>query len=183
MELAAELGAGYVGFVLVPASPRCVPVERLRELTGGLPAGVKRVGVFADADRETILRAAEGNFDIIQLHGEESPEFAASLPYPVWKAVRAVAGTELEPLAEWKVERFLFDAASGGSGRRCDWSLAAQAARRWRIMLAGGLSPENIREAIQTVHPVGVDLSSSLETAPGIKSEEKMKTLFKEIVQ
>ena len=137
VELAAELGAGYVGFVLVPASPRCVPVERLRELTGGLPAGVKRVGVFADADRETILRAAEGNFDIIQLHGD----------------------------------------------RRCDWSLAAQAARRWRIMLAGGLSPENIREAIQTVHPVGVDLSSSLETAPGIKSEEKMKTLFKEIVQ
>ncbi len=183
VELAAELGAGYVGFVLVPASPRCVPVERLRELTGGLPAGVKRVGVFADADRETILRAAEGNFDIIQLHGEESPEFAASLPYPVWKAVRAVAGTELAPLAEWKVERFLFDAASGGSGRRCDWSLAAQAARRWRIMLAGGLSPENIREAIQTVHPVGVDLSSSLETAPGIKSEEKMKTLFEEIVQ
>lgn len=183
VELAAELGAGYVGFVLVPASPRCVPVERLRELTGGLPAGVKRVGVFADADRETILRAAKGNFDIIQLHGEESSEFAASLPYPVWKAVRAVAGTELEPLAEWKVERFLFDAASGGSGRRCDWSLAAQAARRWRIMLAGGLSPENIREAIQTVHPVGVDLSSSLETALGIKSEEKMKTLFKEIVQ
>ena len=91
VELAVELGAGYVGFVLVPASPRCVPVERLRELTGGLPAGVKRVGVFADADRETILRAAEGNFDIIQLHGEESPEFAASLPYPVWKAVRAVA--------------------------------------------------------------------------------------------
>ncbi|MGN1274727.1 MAG: hypothetical protein ACI4UF_09050, partial [Thermoguttaceae bacterium] len=63
-----------------------------------------------------------------------------------------------------------------------DWSLAAQAARRWRIMLAGGLSPENIREAIQTVHPVGVDLSSSLETVPGIKSEEKMKTLFKEMV-
>ena len=183
VELAAELGAGYVGFVLVPASPRCVPVERLRELTGGLPSGVKRVGVFADADRETILRAAEGNFDIIQLHGNETREFAASLPYPVWKAVRAVAGTGLEPLEEWPVDRFLFDAATGGSGRRCDWSLAARAARRWRIMLAGGLSPENIREAIRTVHPAGVDLSSSLETAPGIKSEETMRALFKEILQ
>ena len=183
VELAAELGAGYVGFVLVPASPRCVPVERLRELTGGLPAGVKRVGVCADADREMILRAAEGNFDIIQLHGNETREFAASLPYPVWKAVRAVAGTELEPLSQWKVERFLFDAASGGSGRCCDWNLAAQAARRWRIMLAGGLSPENIREAIQMVHPAGVDLSSSLETAPGMKSEDKMRELFKEMTR
>lgn len=183
VELAAELGAGYVGFVMVSASPRCVPVERLRELTGGLPSGVKRVGVFADADRETILRAAEGNFDIIQLHGNETREFAASLPYPVWKAVRAVAGTGLEPLEEWPVDRFLFDAATGGSGRRCDWSLAARAARRWRIMLAGGLSPENIREAIRTVHPAGVDLSSSLETAPGIKSEETMRALFKEILQ
>lgn len=179
VELAAALGAGYLGFVQVPSSPRYVPIERLAELTHGLP--VKRVGVFVDAGRDEILRRAEGNFDIIQLHGEESPEFAASLGLPVWKAVRVTSEADFESMERFEVEHFLLDSRNGGSGHTCDWNLAAQAARRWRIWLAGGLGPTNLRRAVEMVNPWGVDAASSLESAPGFKDEIRMRQFFKEI--
>ncbi len=181
VELAVELGAEYVGFVLAPASPRYVPPEQLPELTRGLPEHVRRVGVFVNESAETIRRIAAGNFDVVQLHGAETPEFAARLGVPVWKAVHVETEQGLEALERYAVECFLFDAASGGSGSVCDWRPAALAAKRWRVMLAGGLRTGNIRDAMETVKPYGVDLSSSLEEAPGIKSEDKMREFFKEI--
>lgn len=126
VELAVELGAEYVGFVLAPASPRHVPPELLPELTRGLPEHVRRVGVFVNEPAETIRRIAAGNLDVVQLHGTETPEFAARLGMPVWKAVHVETERELEMLERYDVERFLFDAASGGSGGVCDWRL-----RRW----------------------------------------------------
>ena len=181
VELAVELGAEYVGFVLAPASPRHVPPELLPELARCLPEHVRRVGVFVNESVETIRRIAAGNLDVVQLHGAETPEFAARLGMPVWKAVHVETERELEMLERYDVERFLFDAASGGSGGVCDWHLAALAAKRWRIMLAGGLRSGNIRDAVETVKPYGVDPSSYLEEAPGIKSEDKMREFFKEI--
>ena len=111
----------------------------------------------------------------------ETPEYAAQLELPVWKAVHIKAEAELKMLESYQVEAFLFDAASGGSGCVCNWQLAALAAKRWRLMLAGGLRSDNIRDAIDQVKPFGVDLSSSLEERPGIKSAEKMREFFKEI--
>ena len=157
------------------------PPELLPELTRCLPEHVRRVGVFVNEPAETIRRIAAGNLDVVQLHGAETPEFTARLGMPVWKAVHVETERELEMLERYDVERFLFDAASGGSGGVCDWRLAALAAKRWRIMLAGGLRSGNIRDAVETVKPYGVDLSSSLEEAPGIKSEDKMREFFKEI--
>ncbi len=183
VELAVELGAAAVGFVLVPASPRFVPPERLAELVCHLPPGVKRVGVFADAPAAEIRRLVPELLDVAQLHGAEPAAFAAGLGVPVWKAFHLCRSADLVLPEGYPAERLLLDAASGGSGRTCDWSLAAAAAKRWRVMLAGGLCRENIRRAIETVHPFGVDLSSALEESPGMKSERKMREFFKEIAE
>lgn len=180
VELAAELGADYLGFVLAPHSPRRVSLESLRELTRGLTgSGCRIVAVMADPGREEILRAAEVA-DRIQLHGSEPPELMESLPeVRFWKAFHLTEQAEVARLSGYRVERFVLDAASGGSGVRCDWSVAADAARRWPVMLAGGISAENVADAVGQVKPAGVDLSSSLESSPGVKSKRKMMDFFK----
>jgi len=170
-ELAAELGADYLGFVLYDRSPRFVPVERLAELTRGLPATVKRVGVFVDAPLDFIRRAAEaGGLDIVQLHGGEDADFARSIDFaPVWKAA-------YDP--EFPAARLVCDAPRGGSGQPGDRELAARLARIRPVMLAGGVDPRNAALLARQVRPAGIDLASGVESAPGVKDEYLLRQLF-----
>lgn len=177
---AASLGFAYVGAVLCPRSRRHVSPQRLPELFADLPQGVRRVGVLVDPTPAEIEAAlASGALDIIQLHGNESPEMAADLArrLPVWKAVTLLHDSDIDRWLDYPAERLLADSAGGGSGHPCRWDLAARLATRRPIVLAGGITPENAREAIATVHPDAIDLASGVESAPGIKSLTKMQQL------
>lgn len=169
--LAAELGADYVGFVIYAGSRRHVPVERLAELTRGLPPHVRKVGVFVDASRDGILRAVEaGRLDVVQLHGHESADFARSIDFSeVWKAT-------YDP--DFPAARLVCDAPQGGSGKFGDHEKAAELAKIRPVMLAGGITPDNAAELVRRVRPAGIDLAGGVEVSPGVKDEDKLKRLF-----
>ena len=173
VEAALECGADFLGFVLVPASKRFVPLERLAELTRGLP-GVRKVGVFMDAPLETIRRAVDvGELDVVQLHGSETADFARSIDFSeVWKATY----DETFPAA-----RLVCDAPQGGSGQFGDHARAADLAKLRTVMLAGGITPSNVAAVAAAVRPAGVDVASGVESAPGVKDRKKLEALFTEL--
>ena len=173
VEAALECGADYVGFVLVPASKRFVPLERLAELTRNLD-NARKVGVFMDAPLETIRRAVEvGGLDVVQLHGSETPEIASQIDFAeVWKATYD---------ADFPAARLVCDAPQGGSGRFGDHALAAELAKKRPVMFAGGITPGNVARLVRLVRPAGVDLASGVESAPGIKDRKKLEALFTEL--
>ncbi|HVI93953.1 MAG TPA: phosphoribosylanthranilate isomerase [Anaeromyxobacter sp.] len=176
---AARLGADALGFNFWPGSKRYVAPADARAIVRRLPPFVTAVGVFVDAPREEILRAvAASGIQVAQLHGDEPPELCASLPLPVVKALRIANAHALAALAAYEVSGFLLDAPSagyGGSGKTFDWSLATEAAAVVPVMLAGGLTPENVAEAIRAVRPWGVDVASGVERAPGVKDLAKLR--------
>jgi phosphoribosylanthranilate isomerase len=140
------------------------------------------VGVFVDADEGTVRRAIEVcGLHVLQFHGEESPEFCQQFrPLRIWKAFRVGGPEALGVMAKFHTDAWLLDAAVagqlGGSGQRFDWDLAVQAVAFGRpIVLAGGLTPGNVREAVERVRPYAVDVSSGVESAPGVKDVEKMR--------
>jgi phosphoribosylanthranilate isomerase len=175
---AVEQGATAVGFVLWPRSPRGVTVERAAEIVAELPPHVMRVGVFVNEPVESIrVIAARAGLTAIQLHGDEPPAYADALDWPVF---RAVSVADLAEASEaWAPETaLLIDSIDpirrGGTGAVIDWSLAAAAARKRRVVLAGGLTPDNVASAIRAVRPFGVDVSSGVEASPGVKDFDKM---------
>ena len=174
VELAARLGADYVGFVLYAGSRRYVPVDALAELTRDIPALVRKVGVFVDASRDEILRAVElGGLDVVQLHGHESADFARSIDFAeVWKA-------GYDP--DFPAARLVCDAPQGGSGKLGDHAKAAELAKLRPVMLAGGITPDNAVEFARRVRPAGIDLAGGVEFSPGIKDEEKLRKLFQNL--
>jgi phosphoribosylanthranilate isomerase len=160
---AAEAGASALGFIFYPKSPRYVAPERAAELGDGLP--VWKVGVFVDetpAAIEAAIRAAR--LDIVQIYGDASPDGAR-----VWRAFRMVSG--FGALATEGAEAILMDGPANGVS--FDWARARNAAEK--VIVAGGLDASNVAEAIRTAQPWGVDASSRLETAPGIKDHEKVR--------
>ncbi len=181
---ACDAGADALGFVLAPEAKkrnRYIDADAAAALITQLPACVITVGVVVN---ETLERMREllTVFDRLQLHGEETPELCARLGTRAYKAFRVGEGLTLDTFAAYPGEICLLDAWSpeehGGTGRICDWHFAAEAARRKKIILAGGLSPENVEEAVLRVRPYAVDVSSGLETAPGIKDHEKIHTFI-----
>jgi phosphoribosylanthranilate isomerase len=182
---AAGAGADYLGFILHPGSPRFVGAEMVRDI-GEWLYGPKTVGVFVNASRDAILEAvATAGFDLVQLHGDESPEDCAALDMPVIKAVHiggngpAAANTadELMALAvryENSAAYLLLDTArdglSGGTGEAFEWAIVPDLPLP--VFVAGGLTAENVGEAIRTCHPYAVDSSSGVEEAPGRKDFE-----------
>jgi phosphoribosylanthranilate isomerase len=177
--LAARLGADALGFNFWPGSKRHLAPAAARAIVRRLPPYVTAVGVFVDAPREEILRAVDASgVTAVQLHGDESPELCASLPLPVVKAIRVADAHALALLASYEVAGFLLDAPGpgyGGTGRTFDWSLAAEAAASVPVVLAGGLRPENVAEAIRAVRPWGVDVASGVESSPGVKDEDRLR--------
>jgi phosphoribosylanthranilate isomerase len=181
---AARAGADALGFNFWPKSKRYVDPRAAGEIIAQLPPFVAAVGVFVDPTREEALRAAElSGVHWLQLHGDESPELCAALPLPVIKALRVRDRASLDALARYEVAGFLLDADTagyGGSGETFDWSLAAEGARRAPIVLAGGLRPENVADAVRQVRPWAVDVASGVESAPGIKDHEKTARFIRE---
>jgi phosphoribosylanthranilate isomerase len=180
---AARLGADALGFNFWPRSKRYVPPEAAGAIVRSLPAGVATFGVFVDPTREEVLAAlAASGVGVVQLHGDEPPALCTSLPAPVVKAIRVESSASLASLASYEVRAFLLDAPSagyGGSGRTFDWSLAAEVARELPVLLAGGLAPENVAEAVRTVRPLAVDVASGVESAPGVKDLGRLQAFIR----
>lgn len=180
---AGDAGAGYVGFVFFPKSPRNVSIEHARELALAVPAGICKVALSVNADDATLDQITEAvPLDMLQLHGAETPtrvaEVRARYGLPVMKAVGVAGADDLPALAEYAqvADQLLVDAKPpkgaplpGGNGLAFDWRLIA--GRRWACpwMLAGGLTSDNVAEAIRLTGAQQVDVSSGVETAPGVK--------------
>ena len=181
---AAQAGADALGFNFWPQSKRYVDPRAAGDIIALLPPFVATVGVFVDPTRDEALRAAEASgVQWLQLHGDESPELCASLPLPVLKAIRVRHRASLDLLDAYDVAGFLLDTDSpgyGGSGATFDWTLAAEGARRAPIVLAGGLRPENVADAVRQVRPWAVDVASGVESAPGVKDHEKTARFIRE---
>lgn len=175
---AVEAGATALGFVFWARSPRFIEPHRATAIVAALPAGVTTVGVFVNESVQGVRRAiAEAGVGAVQLHGDEDASYASGLDVPIYRSVTldgSLAAVDAWP--EGTV--FLLDAADrvrrGGTGTRVDWARAADVARRRPTVLAGGLTPDNVEEAIRTVRPHGVDVSSGVERAPGIKDAARV---------
>ena len=177
--LAASFGADALGFNLWPGSKRHVDPDAARAIVDRLPPFVTPVGVFVDQPPTTVLAlAAQAGVQVVQLHGDESWEDVNGYPIPAVKAVRLAGPESLRDLHRYRVRGLLLDAPSqgfGGSGTTCDWGLARQVAERFPVVLAGGLTPENVGEAIRAVRPWAVDVASGVESAPGVKDPDKLR--------
>jgi len=180
MAASARAGADYAGMVLVPGTPRFVPRGRIAELMAAAPC--RKVFVVRDmALDELNALIAEYHPDVVQLHGHESPDYAKSVVgTEVWKAFNLNSETVLAEAEAFPCAMVVAD-SGGGSGHVCRWDLAERLARRRAVMLAGGITPENVREAVAQVRPAGIDVSSGVESAPGIKDSLLIQTLVERI--
>jgi phosphoribosylanthranilate isomerase len=183
---AADLGAAAIGFVFAPGSPRAITPDAAQAIARTLPPFLQRVGVFVDLPAADVRRIAEHvGLDVVQLHGRETVADAAT----AWPRVIKALARDREPLAEaaaWPdAVTLLIDAATGeapgGTGQLADWPAAAALARRRRVVLAGGLTAENVGEAIAIVRPYAVDVSSGIETRPGEKSVARMRAFARAV--
>jgi len=176
---ATDCGADALGFVFYPGSPRCIDPDRARQIISELPPLVTTVGLFVN-ETPTRIRETAGycGLNVIQLHGDETPVQCEYPPYRVIKALRLAAGADVAALAAYPVSALLLDACVpgqfGGTGQRCDWGLASRIAGRHRVILAGGLGPDNVAAAVAQVRPYGVDVSSGVELSPGRKDPDKV---------
>ncbi len=180
--LCANEGADMLGFVLFAGSKRFVSLENSVEIIKELPSNVKKVAVVVNPAQEEVSRIVKsGVFDIIQLHGEESPEFASTISLPVIKAFRVHPGFDFGTVEAYGEIVPLFDSFSkeerGGTGKGFDHSLIPRHFRR-KFILSGGLSSDNVADAVRATEPLAIDLSSSLESSPGQKDPAKVKRFF-----
>ncbi len=182
--LAAESGADLLGFVFYEPSPRCVSVRNAANIIRQLPPLTVKVGVFVNATEDLVMRAiGECGLNLLQFHGEEPPEYCLQFGLMSIKALRLRDRASLAVLKGYSTDAWLLDAYSpnqpGGTGEKCDWNLALEAQNLGRpIFLAGGLTPENVAEAVRQVRPYGVDVSSGVESAPGRKDPTKVRAFI-----
>ena len=176
--LAARLGADALGFNFWPGSRRFVDPGAARAIVDRLPPFVTAVGVFVNQPpTEVLATAAQSGVTAVQLHGDEPPEDCNGYPIPAIKALRVSGPESLGAMDRYRVQAFLLDAPSagfGGSGAVFDWALAREVAARRTVVLAGGLTPENVTEAVRTVRPWAVDVASGVESSPGVKDPDKL---------
>lgn len=183
-QLAVEAGADALGFVFYPPSPRYVTPEQARLIIRTLPPFIIAVGLFVDASAGAINAIAEQcDLDRIQLHGRETPDFCEAVARRVIKAFRMKNAESLASLPSYRVSAYLLDAyvegaLPGGTGSSFVWELAWQAKPYGPVILAGGLTPENVGDAVRQVRPYGVDVSTGVEQAPGLKDPHKVRTFI-----
>jgi phosphoribosylanthranilate isomerase len=183
-QAAVEAGADALGFNFYDKSPRFVTIQRAAEITKQIPPFVMRVGVFVNAPEEFVLRAiAEAGLTMLQFHGDEPPDFCAQFGLMSMKAFRIRDEKSLEELPKFQTDANLLDAyspeARGGTGEKFNWNLAVEAQKFGKpVFLAGGLTPENVAEAVRKVKPFGVDVASGVESAPGKKDAAKVKAFI-----
>jgi phosphoribosylanthranilate isomerase len=182
-ELAAELGAWALGFILWRSSPRAADPAVAATIAAALRRRVQLVGVFVNPTLDEVAWAAEAlHLSHVQLHGDEGPSFCAEAARrtgcKVIKAVRVAGPGDLQDLERFHTEFHLLDASArglrGGSGATWDWALAARRHARVPVILSGGLTAENVAEGIAAVGPYAVDVASGVEASPGVKDPEKL---------
>lgn len=168
---AVELGVDALGFVFAP-SPREISPEKAKEIIEKLPPWVSAVGIFVDEKPSKVMQiASQCKLDYVQLHGEETPEYCEQLDIKIIKTIK----TDIKRIPEYKVSGILLD-ISKGTGKVYNWDLAIEAKKYAKpIILSGGLTPTNVREAIKKVKPYGVDVSTGVELSLGKKDYKKMK--------
>jgi len=184
---AAQAGADAIGLMFYAPSPRYVTPDRAREICAALPPLVAVVGVFVNPEPHHVETVVEGlPVDLLQFHGEESPELCAGAGKPYLKAVRVRTGGDIaQAAARYPGARALLldahhDALWGGTGTRFDWNVVPQDVG-CPVVLAGGLTPENVAGAIRRVRPFAVDVSGGVESAPGEKDVRSMERFMKEV--
>jgi phosphoribosylanthranilate isomerase len=182
-QAAVQAGASAIGFVFWPDSPRYVDPYRARAIRATLPPFVTAVGVFVNQPLAYVSGVASlARLGAVQLHGDETPEYASRISAPIVKAIAFdAAGGGLLPA--WPASTTLLldvhdPVKRGGTGRTIDWSAAAALAAERRIFLAGGLTPDNVAEAVARVRPFGIDVSSGVEETPGVKDHRRLRALF-----
>jgi phosphoribosylanthranilate isomerase len=186
---AADHGADFLGFIFVPSTPRFIEPEkaaaiaqRVKENRENPP---KIVGVFRDSSSEYVKEiAALVGLDVVQLHGNETDEDIRAIGLPVIKTFRVgdtLPDTTTYPTAAYLLFDTFDERRTGGTGRRFDWSLLALYPRSKPFFLSGGIGPDNVAAAISLVRPDGIDLSSSIESEPGVKDHDKMRQFFERV--
>jgi phosphoribosylanthranilate isomerase len=187
---AVDAGADALGFVFHRKSQRYIEPTLARQIIMSLPPLVTPVGVFVNEDQQVVRKLMDDcGLALAQLHGNESVTYCQELSRPILKALRVKDRSTFLALAEFRgravVRGFLLDAFSdqafGGTGQVIDWQLAAEAAKAASILLAGGLTPDNVEKAIQAVRPYGVDVSSGVERGPGQKDHDKVRAFIRAV--
>lgn len=186
---AVESGADFLGFNFYRGSSRYIAPAKARRIIEKLPNRILAVGVFVNAKEEEIREIARSvGLDQLQLHGDESPDLVARLGrrLPVIKALRVKKPFRTSELKRFeRASAILLDAfdsrSRGGTGKTFDWKIAKHAAAKGRVFLAGGLNPENVRDAIRAAHPYAVDICSGVESVPGKKDPERVKALIEAV--
>lgn len=183
-RMAVDAGADALGFVFYEKSPRFVNPVAAAKIIAKLPPFIQTVGLFVNEEIEKINWTADFcGLDLVQLHGDESPEDCQEVNRRVIKAFRIQNIVSIEPLKKFQVSGYLLDAwcpdCYGGTGKTFNWEVAAAARQYGRIILAGGLAPDNVIEALRAVQPYAVDVSSGVESAPGKKDAAKVKEFIK----
>lgn len=191
-DAAAAVAAGVdgLGFIFASRSPRYIEPDRAREIISRLPPFVAAVGVFVDEESSAVQEIARYcRLSVLQLHGAEPPEYCRAMPLPVIKAYRVGPDSPAGVLAPYGgcVQGFLLDTyhsgMAGGTGIAFDWGLVKKIAPPGPVILAGGLTPANVGEAIRQVRPYGVDVNSGIETEPGRKDIDKLQCFVKEVMK
>ena len=179
---AVEAGADALGFMFYEPSPRNVSIKVAADIIRQLPPFVAKVGVFVDAAEEGVRRAiGECGIDTLQFHGNETPEFCRKFsPLKIYKAFRMENLESLRALPGYRTDAWLLDSfvegKPGGTGAKFNWDLAVESKKLGRpVILAGGLTPENVADAVRKVRPFAVDVSSGVESSPGRKDHAKVR--------
>jgi phosphoribosylanthranilate isomerase len=188
LQIAVEAGVDAIGLVFYPPSPRSVTIEQAEALTADLPPFITVTGLFVNATKQEIAETCSRcRLDLIQLHGDESAKECLELPRRVIKAIRVETEADLAGLDRYPVSGLLLDAKAkglyGGSGQSFDWSLLSAYNSPAPLILAGGLDPDNVAQAIRQVRPYAVDVSSGVESEPGVKNREKVLGFIQEVKQ
>ena len=179
-EMAVEAGADALGFIFVAGTPRYIDPDAARAIVNDLPPFVSPVGVFADHPVEEVERVMDRcGFRTVQLHGSEAPEYCRHLAVSVIKTFRVKSGGPPPPFEAYRVHAFLLDTfvegRLGGTGQTFSLEVASSAKAFGRVIIAGGLNPDNVAQVIREVHPYAVDVSSWVESKPGRKDPQKLR--------
>jgi phosphoribosylanthranilate isomerase len=184
---AVDLGADALGFIFVPDTPRYIEPEAAKRIISDLPPFITTVGVFADVPPEVILQTVRTcGLNAVQLHGSETPEYCNKISdLKLIKAFRVKDRNSLSSIPDYRVSAYLLDTygkgKKGGTGEIFNWDLAIEAKKYGRIIVAGGLTPENVAQAIKHVRPYAVDVGSGVEARPGKKDHSKIKAFIENV--
>ena len=187
---AIDSGADALGFVFYKKSPRNVSPNIVKSIVANLPPFVLPIGVFVNEEATAVRNIMDDcGLALAQIHGDETADYCEALGRPVLRGIRLRDRNTFMAMAEYKgrarVRGFVLDAFSdtgyGGTGKTADWTLAKEAAQSFSFLLAGGLTPDNVQEAIQQVQPYGVDVSSGVEASPGKKNPAKVQAFIQAV--